>query len=168
MKCCRRSTCRCKRTLSTSWCVCARKQAPPCYLSVTISPSSENSRIEPASSSTDHWWKLDRQSLFSNRHSIPIPKNYSSRFPHSASVCDVHTDPRRQVTQGLGQGCVYARRCRNYRGSICDEVVPPWRTTASGHAIRCHIPLTELAAESLIAEAKHPRSDRTHVYQFRR
>jgi peptide/nickel transport system ATP-binding protein len=51
-----------------------------------------------------------------------------------------------------GRGCVYARRCRSYRGSICDEEVPPWRTSPSGHAIRCHIPLPELAAESLIAE----------------
>jgi peptide/nickel transport system ATP-binding protein len=56
----------------------------------------------------------------------------------------------------LGRGCVYARRCRSYRGSICDEEAPPWRTSPSGHAIRCHVPLAELAAENLIAE----RSDR--------
>jgi peptide/nickel transport system ATP-binding protein len=61
---------------------------------------------------------------------------------------------KKQSNRGtLDRGCVYAMRCRNYRGSICDEVVPPWRSTASGHAIRCHIPLTELAAESLIAES---------------
>ena len=29
--------------------------------------------------------------------------------------------------------------------------VPPWRSTSAGHAIRCHIPLSELASESLIS-----------------
>jgi len=48
------------------------------------------------------------------------------------------------------RGCVYASRCRHHRGRICDEDVPPWRQTASGHAIRCHIPLSELADKSLI------------------
>jgi hypothetical protein len=35
---------------------------------------------------------------------------------------------------------------------ICDHQVPPWRSTHSGHAIRCHIPLAELVAENLIGE----------------
>lgn len=49
------------------------------------------------------------------------------------------------------RGCIYASRCRHHRGRICDEDVPPWRKTASGHAIRCHIPLSELADENLIS-----------------
>jgi len=52
--------------------------------------------------------------------------------------------------EGRG-GCVYASRCRHYRGAICDQQVPPWRTTISGNAIRCHVPLPELLDESLIA-----------------
>jgi len=51
-----------------------------------------------------------------------------------------------------GQGCVYAKRCPRYRGSICDQQSPPWHSTAAGHAIRCHISLSELASESEIGE----------------
>ena len=57
-----------------------------------------------------------------------------------------------------GTGCVYAGRCVHHRGRICDEQAPPWRTTPSGHAILCHIPLDELARESLIASARDEKS----------
>jgi peptide/nickel transport system ATP-binding protein len=57
----------------------------------------------------------------------------------------------RNANQETGRGCVYAKRCRNYRGAICDQQSPPWRSTSAGHAIRCHIPLSELASESLIS-----------------
>jgi peptide/nickel transport system ATP-binding protein len=60
--------------------------------------------------------------------------------------------PVSSARDDTGRGCVYAKRCRNYRGSICDEQTPPWRSTSAGHTIRCHIPLSELASESLIAE----------------
>jgi peptide/nickel transport system ATP-binding protein len=56
------------------------------------------------------------------------------------------------------KGCVYAARCRHHRGRICDEEVPPWRTSASGNAIRCHIPLPELAAENLIGSLRGMRA----------
>jgi peptide/nickel transport system ATP-binding protein len=52
-----------------------------------------------------------------------------------------------------GQGCVYAGRCPRYLGSICDVQLPPWQEGAEGHAIRCHIPLAELAAASLIGRS---------------
>jgi peptide/nickel transport system ATP-binding protein len=60
--------------------------------------------------------------------------------------------PSRRVFGSLrpGGGCVFARRCRHYLGSICDEQAPPWRASAEGHMIRCHVPLTELATSSLI------------------
>jgi peptide/nickel transport system ATP-binding protein len=50
------------------------------------------------------------------------------------------------------QGCVYAQRCPKYLGAVCDQQIPPWRPTAEGHAIRCHIPLSELASENPSAE----------------
>jgi peptide/nickel transport system ATP-binding protein len=50
------------------------------------------------------------------------------------------------------QGCVYAHRCPKYLGAVCDQQIPPWRPTAEGHAIRCHIPLSELASENPSAE----------------
>jgi peptide/nickel transport system ATP-binding protein len=48
------------------------------------------------------------------------------------------------------RGCVYSRRCRLHLGRICDEEPPPWRETAAGHGIRCHVPLNRLLAEGLI------------------
>ena len=40
-------------------------------------------------------------------------------------------------------GCPFQRRCPRRIGDICDTDTPPWRPTASGHAIRCHIPLND-------------------------
>jgi peptide/nickel transport system ATP-binding protein len=59
--------------------------------------------------------------------------------------------PRVERQRKPGRGCVYAGRCRHYRGRICDEEPPPWREADAGHVIRCHIPLEELLAEGLIA-----------------
>ena len=46
----------------------------------------------------------------------------------------------------LPSGCPFQRRCSRRIGEICDREVPPWRSTESGHAIACHIPLDELQA----------------------
>jgi peptide/nickel transport system ATP-binding protein len=54
------------------------------------------------------------------------------------------------------RGCVYARRCRLHLGRICDEEAPPWRATAAGLGIRCHVPLDRLLAEGLIAPHGEP------------
>ena len=42
-------------------------------------------------------------------------------------------------------GCAFAGRCPWQQGRICEEAPPPWRLTAQGVAIRCHLPLDELA-----------------------
>lgn len=47
------------------------------------------------------------------------------------------------------RGCPFQHRCPRHLGSICDDELPPWRQTASGHAIRCHIPLPELERDPL-------------------
>lgn len=41
--------------------------------------------------------------------------------------------------------CPFADRCPWKLGTICDDVPPPWQTTSSTHALRCHIPLSELS-----------------------
>jgi peptide/nickel transport system ATP-binding protein len=41
--------------------------------------------------------------------------------------------------------CPFADRCPWKVGPICDDVDPPWRVAAEGHALRCHIPLDELS-----------------------
>jgi len=43
-------------------------------------------------------------------------------------------------------GCPFQRRCPKKVGDICDTQMPPWQTSEGGHAIRCHIPRSELAA----------------------
>jgi peptide/nickel transport system ATP-binding protein len=37
-----------------------------------------------------------------------------------------------------GLGCAYRARCARHMGAVCDTVVPPLVTLASGHAIACH------------------------------
>ncbi len=42
------------------------------------------------------------------------------------------------------RACAFAGRCPWQPGRICEDVAPPWRRTAQGLAIRCHLPLAEL------------------------
>lgn len=53
-------------------------------------------------------------------------------------------------------GCAYASRCRFHAGAICDDKPPPWRVAKQGHAIRCHIELTELAEKIPSVAAARP------------
>ena len=48
--------------------------------------------------------------------------------------------------QPAPKGCPFQRRCPRRIGDICDNDAPPWRPAVSGHAIRCHIPLSDLNA----------------------
>ena len=43
-------------------------------------------------------------------------------------------------------GCAFAGRCPVQRGRLCEEEAPPWRPAGRTLAIRCHIPVDELAA----------------------
>ena len=44
-------------------------------------------------------------------------------------------------------GCGFASRCpRKLAGDLCDRVAPPLRPVATGHAIRCHIPVETLCS----------------------
>jgi peptide/nickel transport system ATP-binding protein len=44
------------------------------------------------------------------------------------------------------RGCPFQRRCPRKIGSICDSETPPWHSSDSGHAIRCHHQIDDLAA----------------------
>lgn len=47
---------------------------------------------------------------------------------------------------GVHQGaCPFSDRCQWKVGAICDHVAPPWESTSDTHALRCHIPLEDLA-----------------------
>ncbi len=43
------------------------------------------------------------------------------------------------------RACAFAGRCPWQPGPVCEKEAPPWRKTASGKAIRCHLSLAELA-----------------------
>jgi peptide/nickel transport system ATP-binding protein len=45
----------------------------------------------------------------------------------------------------LPSGCVFHTRCPRKMGSICETTEPPLVDAEPGHAIRCHIPVGELA-----------------------
>lgn len=47
----------------------------------------------------------------------------------------------------MPSGCPFHTRCPRFLGEICVEQTPPWRETADGKRIFCHIPLEELEAE---------------------
>jgi len=42
-------------------------------------------------------------------------------------------------------GCVFHTRCPRAIDGVCAETEPPLSETDAGHAIRCHIPVAELA-----------------------
>ncbi|MBN9272375.1 MAG: ABC transporter ATP-binding protein, partial [Mesorhizobium sp.] len=42
-------------------------------------------------------------------------------------------------------GCVFQTRCPRKIGRICEEQEPPLAAAEAGHALRCHIPIEELA-----------------------
>jgi len=66
--------------------------------------------------------------------SVPVIGK-SRRAPASA--------PRSGAVAG---GCKFADRCSHRIGEVCDNVPPPVQWARPGHAIRCHIPLPQLAA----------------------
>jgi peptide/nickel transport system ATP-binding protein len=49
-------------------------------------------------------------------------------------------------------GCVFHTRCPRKLGAICEEQEPPLAECEPGHAIRCHIPLAELAQLQNVGE----------------
>jgi peptide/nickel transport system ATP-binding protein len=56
----------------------------------------------------------------------------------------IRTDPG-VASSRPASACPFADRCPWKVGPICDEVDPPWRASSDTHALRCHIPLDELA-----------------------
>lgn len=43
-------------------------------------------------------------------------------------------------------GCPFYQRCPHRIDPVCDVETPPWRVLDEGHAIRCHLPIEQLAA----------------------
>jgi oligopeptide/dipeptide ABC transporter ATP-binding protein len=56
---------------------------------------------------------------------------------------EVRGTPSADARPSVG-GCVFQARCPRKLGAICESSPPPWRTSADGAQIRCHIPIDEL------------------------
>jgi peptide/nickel transport system ATP-binding protein len=61
--------------------------------------------------------------------------------PHGAPRLLANDVSEREPPQ---RGCPFQRRCPLHQGAICDEEPPPWQSDGAEHALRCHIPLSEL------------------------
>jgi len=46
----------------------------------------------------------------------------------------------------LPTGCPFHSRCPRFIGPVCRDLPPPWQDDEGGHALACHIPMTELSA----------------------
>jgi peptide/nickel transport system ATP-binding protein len=70
-----------------------------------------------------------------------------------SAVPSLNDDGRRRIklegeipsATELPGGCVFAARCPRKIGAICESIDPPLVEAEPGHAIRCHIPIGELA-----------------------
>ena len=77
---------------------------------------------------------------------------YTETLLAAMPVADIRIVQRRVEMRGeapsvllRSSGCGFASRCpRKLAGDLCDRVAPPLRLTATGHAIRCHIPVEDL------------------------
>jgi peptide/nickel transport system ATP-binding protein len=58
-------------------------------------------------------------------------------------------------------GCVFHTRCPRKLGPICEQQEPPLAEVEGAHAIRCHIPLADLARLQGVPAAEVPSSSET-------
>ena len=70
--------------------------------------------------------------------SVPEPEPDHALPPGNESAAD-----RMDVENRLG--CPFSPRCPRRVGPICDQQMPPWQSVSPTHAIRCHVPVVELA-----------------------
>jgi peptide/nickel transport system ATP-binding protein len=88
--------------------------------------------------------------------------------PYTDQLLSVVPDPYTEFVPVVGTrrgpeldvnrtACPFAQRCPWKVGSICDEVEPPWQAVSETHAIRCHIPLPELAQKE--ASPRHRQAN---------
>jgi peptide/nickel transport system ATP-binding protein len=80
---------------------------------------------------------------------------YTEALLSAVPIADTHVQKRRIVLEGEipsamnpPPGCPFQTRCRWKRevpGGLCEREVPPMRTLAPGHQIKCHLPDAVLA-----------------------
>ena len=80
---------------------------------------------------------------------------YTEALLSAVPIADTHVEKKRIVLEGdipsamnPPPGCPFQTRCRwksEVAGGLCDREVPPVRTLANGHQIKCHLPDDVLA-----------------------
>jgi peptide/nickel transport system ATP-binding protein len=80
---------------------------------------------------------------------------YTEALLSAVPIADTHVKKQRIVLEGdipsamnPPPGCPFQTRCRwksQVAGGLCDREVPPMRTLAGGHQIKCHLPDAVLA-----------------------
>ena len=76
---------------------------------------------------------------------------YTEALLSAVPIADPEVQKREIVLEGdlpsamnPPKGCPFCTRCHRRIGDICDNEIPPERTVADRHVIKCHIPLEEL------------------------
>jgi len=76
---------------------------------------------------------------------------YTEALLSAVPIADPDVQQRRIILEGAipspqnrPAGCPFATRCPRKVGAICDTTPPPVQTSAAGHRIACHIPLSDL------------------------
>ena len=121
--------------------------ASPTCSSATISASSPTSPTASPSCIRAPSWRRARSTTCCVRLTTPIPSCCCSSVPligkrRAALRCSLAPG----ASARPNSGCKFANRCARRVGPICDSVPPPLQQAGPNHAIRCHIPLRELAA----------------------
>jgi len=76
-------------------------------------------------------------------HSLLLAVPSAGKTPRQNSVARQHA-----CLPVAPTACAFAGRCLWQPGSICETTSPPWRHTATGLRLRCHLPLDELTARA--------------------
>ena len=63
----------------------------------------------------------------------------------------------------VGVGCAFAGRCAWQAGRVCEEQPPPWRETADGLRIRCHLSLDDLDRRAVWRPQAKPPNRRSQI-----
>ena len=93
---------------------------------------------------------------------------YTEALLSAVSVPDPRVEQKRirlegEIPSALAPppGCRFATRCPRRIGEICDTEPPPEQETASGHRIRCHIPVEALGeVEPVIGVTRQRRENK--------
>lgn len=85
---------------------------------------------------------------------------YTEALLSAVPIADTRIKKKRIILEGAlpsalnpPQGCPFVTRCPRKLGDICDSTPPPEVELPNGHAIRCHIPISDLQSIEPVIQA---------------